>query len=180
MLQPLVVSTNSLASDEPGDVVFSVHSYISLVLEEGGSPADLHPDALGLRAITVLDEEVLNGGFSQFVYNTRWDEENNALIDATLERLGASDHLTYFRARRALVNSPAMSGALDDFFASDYIGADAFRDSVDDDAYFAIEPDLTTLIATWVRAHPDAVPHSIDEMFARAESLVGHPIDREG
>lgn len=177
--QPLVASVNSLDGTDDSAVVFSVVSYVNVVLAEGGDESDLHTDALGLYAVDHFHGQVLNGGFSQFVYNSGWNDAMNHDIAETLLKIGAHEYLAYFTQRREFVNSPDVAAGLDEFFRSDYFGENAFRDSLNDDAYFEISADLGALMAQWVRSHPDLQPHTIDEMFERAEAIVGHPIERE-
>lgn len=174
----IVVSENSFNDADPTTVIYSCGSFLRLVLEEGGDQDDLHPDALCSFAVSYFLDEVNNGGFSQFVYNTGWDGDLVADIAAGLAAMGASDHLAWFNARREFVDSPQISRGLPAFFASEYFGENPFRDSLNDDSFFEIETDLAAINAAWLRSHPDLVVVSIPEMFTRAEAIVGHPIER--
>ncbi len=93
-----------------------------------------------------------------------------------------SEHLAYFSRQRERLASPDVAAGLEDFYASQYFGENAFRDMLnEDDEFFDINrrEDLIAYNSTFLRNHPDLIPHSIDEMFVRAEAIVGHAIDRE-
>lgn len=178
MPHPLVLSHAALASDDDTKVVFSCVSYGTVVLEEGGSESDLHDAVLRIRAIEIFGQQVSNGGFSQFVYNTAWGDDLRLWVGEGLEWIGATEHLAYFRAQSAKVEAVRAEGRLDEFLDGSYFGKNPVRDELNDRSYFDIDADLVALSAAWLRNHPDVVPHTIDEMFERAEGIVGHPISR--
>lgn len=177
-MSQIVVSENSFNDADLTTVIYSCASFLRLVLEEGGDEDDLHPDALRSFAVSYFLDEVNNGGFSQFVYNTGRHVDLLADIAAGLAAMGAEDHLAWFNARREFVDSPQISQGLSGFFASEYFGENPFRDSLNDDSFFDIEADLVAINAAWLRSHPDLVVVSIPEMFTRAEAIVGHPIEQ--
>lgn len=176
---PLVISTSSLAGDDAYAVVYSNLSYVNVVLEEGGAEEDLHPDSLLSYAVDFLHGQVRNGGFSQFLYNTRWNEGINARITQGLASMGATEHLAWFERRSAQVAEVLGTPELAAFLDGDYFGDDPFRDALDVDSALALDADLVALHSAWLREHPDLQPHTIPEMFARAEDIVGHEIHQE-
>jgi hypothetical protein len=185
----IIVSVGAVGSEDYYAIVQSAASFTRLVLEEGGTTDDLHPVQALSFCLDRYDGEVKNGGFSQYVYNTHLsetyfvaealrrmssDDDTDGLKDPEDRRV-AGEHVEYFA--RMLAKAEENPEKLETFYAGQYFGDDPFRDSLNDDAYYRLG-DLTELNSRWLRNHEDLQSHTLDEMYALAEAIVGHPIEK--
>lgn len=68
---PIIVSVERLADDDPSATVESNISIVNGMFERHFKASELHPDALRSYYLDYFAAQVDNGGFSQFVYNSR-------------------------------------------------------------------------------------------------------------
>src|SRR5688500_13945964 len=98
LLSPdVVVSTRSMASDDPVGVVDSNISFVNLLFEDALLREDeMAREALCSYYVDYLHCQVQNGGFAQFVWNSRWRPELNGMVREGLEQMGAAEHVAAF------------------------------------------------------------------------------------
>jgi hypothetical protein len=122
--------------------------------------------------------QLANGGFSQFVYNSRWGQCVE-YVKAGFVAIGAVNHLRAFEnAAFALTNRLGEDG-LQRFLTGEYFGENAERDLLNEsDAEFLALEDTENLIdlnAQWLRSLPDLVaitPEEIaEEIQSRSQAL---------
>ena len=126
---PVVVSRESFDHPEPGAVVQSNIDVVNALSRALFRPDEISRDAWRSYYVDYYLSELRNGGFSQFVYNSEWDERVIALVVEGLACIGANRHLALFKQVESLV---ASSGAqVTAFLSSDYFGPNAERDRFD-------------------------------------------------
>jgi hypothetical protein len=176
----VVVTRESLADPEPRAVIQSNIEFINALFSEHVRQSEISRDALRSYYVDYYLCEVLNGGFSQFVYNSRWDPETIALVREGLARIGAPRHAELFGEGEALAT--ARPSRLQSFFRSAFFGTNKERDRLDEvnERFTAIEESesLEGLNASWLRSRPDliAVPErdmetEVRERASRIEDL---------
>src|SRR5262249_30209446 len=119
-----------------------------------------------------------NGGFSQFVYNSRRRPQTISYVRQGLIEMLGTRHLKLFDESAGLVSALGQQG-LDEFFASGYFGENTNRDNLSkvDKKFFALcdKEDLVALNAAWLRRHPKLIvlPRAriLEEIRRRASAL---------
>ncbi|MCG9791862.1 DMP19 family protein [Flavobacterium algicola] len=174
----IIISETAASSGNPQDIINSNISVINLMREEKIDDDLIHEDAIMSYYMDFYVSQCTQGNFAQFVYNSKWNMELNALIAEGLELLGAQKHLELFQAQCKKVNLMS-SVKRDKFFKSKLEGVNPIRDLINNDTFFEIEENLVELNASFLKDHPDTKVLSVDDMFALLEEFVGHEIKRE-
>lgn len=177
-LHAVVVSRESFESDDPYDLVDANIGFINALFEEFLRADEVPEDGLRSYYVDYYLAQVENGGFSQFVYNSAWNEQLLRYLQDGLKAIGAHQHLALFDEGARLVAELGPE-RLANFLASDYFGENPERDELNapDDAIFALaaKEDLTALNAAWLRGLPHLVVLSEEELRAevrrRGEAL---------
>ena len=176
----IIISQNSVNSKDLYDIVYSNVTVVNLLLDQGLEEKDLHKDALASYYADYYLAQVENGGFSQFVYNSRWQKIVNDRIAYGLEQMGATKHLDLFSTLRAKVD--AISGKeLELYYESEYFGDNEMRDTLnnlDDDKFFNLEENISDLNGIWLKTHKDVQILSIEDMFLAIEKISDTKIER--
>lgn len=156
----IVVLADSVDRDDPEVIVGSNVFFVNLLFEEYLRPDEIPSDALRSYYADYYLAQVNNGGFSQFVYNSRWVPLCVRLVREGLAAIGAVRHLEVFDRGANSVDS-FDSARLESYFASGYFGENPDRDDLNalNDAFMAVEKeeDLLALNAAWLRGHPGLV-----------------------
>jgi hypothetical protein len=157
----IVVLEPSVRHDDPGEIVGSNVWFVNALLDEYLSTDEIAPDALRSYYVDYYLAQVNNGGFSQFVYNSRWSPLVVRFVREGMRAMGARRHLEVFERGAELVSAfgPDRLGA---YFASEYFGENRDRDELNapNDAFSAAEgvEDLLALNAAWLRNHHQLCP----------------------
>jgi hypothetical protein len=176
--EAVIVSTDALESDDPYDLISSNIDVVNALLAEHLTHDEISTDALRSYYVDYFLAQLNNGGFSQFVYNSRWGECIDYITDG-FAAMGANKHLEFFEdAAQKMSERPGIEG-LKTFFGSEYFGENPERDILNEfnDGFFALEDveNLTELNAKWLRGHPNLVVLSRDEIAEeiqrRAEAI---------
>jgi len=178
----IIVSRQSFLSQDPYDVIQSNLSFVNYLLQEHFRPDELSRAALVSYYVDYYLSQVNNGGFSQFVYNSRWAPGVIDRVRGGLLGMKADRHLEVFEQGAALVASLG-DAALHDYFASEYFGDNPTRDMLNtvNDAFYAIgeAQDLIQLNAAWIRKHPDLVVLTIAQMKDEIDRRIARMVDRD-
>lgn len=178
----VVVSTESVDSDDPYDIVYSNIIFLNALLEEHFSHHQLSPDALRSYYVDYYLAQVNNGGLSQFVYNSRWEDNTVRYVREGLRAMGAVKHLDLFERNAAIVDR-ILTESLQTFLGSEYFGENKERDVLDanNDEFYELSKreDLIRLNAGWLRSLPSLVVKTPDEMKAEVERRSAGLPDRE-
>ena len=167
---PILVSQEALASEDPYDLIGSNIFMVNGLLDRHLDWAEIAVDALRSYYVDYFVSQLHNGGFSQFVYNTRWGAAVEYLEDG-LAAMGATRHHAQIeQAAQKMEDRPGVGG-LRRFFASDYFNENAEREILNEltGRFLALqdEEDLTQLNSTWLRNHLDRRATAIPDLTAR-------------
>ena len=173
----IIISQNSVNSKDLYDIVYSNVTVVNLLLDQGLDEEEIHKDALASYYADYYLAQVENGGFSQYVYNSKWQNIVNDRVALGLELMKATKHLDYFNKKRAVLDK-IPSEKLNDYFASDYFGDNDTRDELNDDVFYNLDESISDLNAIWLKNHTDTIILSIDDMFLALEKIVGKAIER--
>jgi hypothetical protein len=139
-------------------------------------------DAFLSFCVLLYEGEVRNGGFSQFVYNTKWDEQLVKGVEDGLRAIGATRHLELFEECAEILYHMSPEKVLQ-FMAGEYFGENEQRDILDGhfDRFLEIqeEEDLTALNANWLLSLPNLVVMSKDQMQQEIERRAAAVPDRK-
>lgn len=187
----IVVSQESMQSEDKYDVIYSNILFVNLIreeaddeneddeIEEESKIDELIPhDAFLSYYVDYYLSQYENGNFSQFVYNTGADFEVIDWIVEGLKKMGSTEHLALLQ-KQVEVLEAMDEVVLEAFIESDYFGANPIRDLLNNDSFFTLKEDLIDLNATWLKAHPDLLVLSTDEMYDYAEELLDKKIERD-
>lgn len=177
----VVISRESLASEEQRAVIESSVAFVNSLLK-----AHLRADEISLNAwrsyyVDYYLAQIENGGFSQFVYNSKWEGRVVEFVRGGLKAMGARHHLALFEEGESLVTS--FGARLRAFFSEAYFGTNRNRDRLDaiTKRFYKLNEaeNLENLNAVWLRSLPDLEILSEGEMLqAMAVRAAGVP-DRE-
>jgi hypothetical protein len=71
---------------------------------------EMPPKVIHVSRVNFLVGEVLNGGFLQFVHNSKWDKNFLAGVRGGLAAIGAKEHLAVFEGASRLIDEAYASG----------------------------------------------------------------------
>lgn len=174
----IIISETAVKSENPQDIVNSNISVINLMREEKIDDDLIHEDALLSYYLDFYASKYTEGNFSQFVHDSGWNKELNELIEEGLALIGAEKHLELFKeqSRKLRLQSTIKLGK---FLKEKPNTPNAFRDLLNNNAYFELDENLVELNAAFLKSHPDTEVLSVDEMFKTLEEFVGHEIKRD-
>src|SRR3970282_876484 len=173
----IIISETAFKNDNHQDVIHSNISVINLMREEGIDDDLIHEDAIMRYYLDYYTAQCTEGDFAQFVYNSGWDKELNELIEEGLALVGAERHLEFFQQQSKKVRLMS-SVKLNKFLKGRLEGVNPTRGLLNAQPFSAVEEDLVTLNANFLKSHPDFEVMSVDDMFAVLEEFIGHEIKR--
>ncbi len=179
----IVVLKASVTHDDPGEIVGSNVWFVNALFKEYLTADEIAPDALRSYYVDYYLAQMNNGGFSQFVYNSRWNPLVVQLVREGMRAMGAKRHLQVFERGAKLVEEIGPD-RLRAYLASAYFGENPDRDELNalDDEFTAAEEveDLLALNAAWLRKHPKLCPLPTEEDMRREARRRGEALpDRE-
>lgn len=166
----IVVLQASVTHDDPGEIVGSNVWFVNALFDQYLTADEIAADALSSYYVDYYLAQVNNGGFSQFVYNSRWSPLVLRLVRKGMLAMGAKRHLEVFERGAKLVEAFGPD-RLRAYFASEYFGENPDRDELNapNDEFSAVEEveDLLALNAAWLRKHPRLCPLPTEEDMRR-------------
>lgn len=173
----VVVSAESMNSDDIRATIESNIDFVNSLFEELLNLSEISHDAILSYYVDYYLAQMNNGGFAQFVHNTRWKPEVIALVKEGLQQIGATQHTDLFAKGEALVT--AGKTKLASFFSSGLFGENAERDRLNgiNENFYEIEQEesLERLNANWLKARPGLIVVAEDriqqEVTRRALSI---------
>lgn len=168
----IVVDESAVDSTDPDyDIVQANIDFLNDLLARHIRFDEMSQEALRSYEVDYYLAQMENGGFPQFVLNSRWHVDSVRLIREGLAAIGAKKHLALFEEGGRLVDSLG-EARLKKFLATtihDY-GKSAERAALEaiDGRFFALDKteDLRGLNRAWLRAHPALAPASADRIAA--------------
>src|SRR5689334_8986989 len=94
----VVISESSIASEDPNDIVGSNIDFLNALFAEHLTSDEVSDDALRSYYVDYYLSQMNNGGFSQFVYNSKWKDRVNELIRDGMLAMNAVRHLQAFQS----------------------------------------------------------------------------------
>lgn len=180
--QSVVVSKNSIESDDPYDIVYSNITFLNALLQEHFRHEELAQNAVRSYYVDYYRGQVDNGGFSQFVYNSGWEPATIRFVREGLKLIGAAKYLGLFNESASIIDRIGPDG-MEKFFKSEYFGENYERDmlnSLDEKFYHLSEQeDLIKLNSEWLRNLPELVVKTTEQMKAEVERRAAALPDRE-
>jgi hypothetical protein len=156
----VVVSDESFQDEEPASIVASNIDFVNSLLDGQFKAEELSANALRSYYVDYFLCQVENGGFSQFVYNSRWNPKVIELVHEGLSAINARLHLDVLEEGMNQVEELGEAG-LEAYFASEYFGENEVRDDLNEPNDRFVEAskseDLFVLNAAWLRQRPDLV-----------------------
>jgi len=163
--QSIIVSDLSFANTaDPFDILSSNNGFVHALLRGYLRREEISHASLLLYDIGAYIGEVNNGGFSQFVLNTRWSDTIYKNIEEGLIAIGADRHLSLFLdslSRAKKLDRQRLAAFLKDGYSmepevekGEIIDALNLNDSAFYDLEKTPDANLTTLAAAWLRRHP--------------------------
>lgn len=178
----VVVTDTSFQSDDSYQIVESNIYFVNALFEEYLTEEEVPRDALRSYYVDYYLAQVNNGGFSQFVYNSRWNPQLIAFVRDGMRAIGAKRHLELFEENARFVERFGQD-RLEEYFGSEYFGENQDRDDLNapNDRFFEVEKqeDLLALNATWLRTHPKLVVLTTEQMRAEIRRRGQAISDRE-
>lgn len=177
-LKSLIVSRRSFDSPEAYDIINSNITVVNLLRCEGYPDIMIPTVAIQSYWVDFYRAQMVNGGFAQFVFNSRWNPDIVAAVNDGLAKMANPAHVAYWKARAAVVES-LPSRDLATFIAGPFFG-DPLVPELDDSAFFDVHRDqnLVEANSAFLRAAPSLQPLSIEDMYTALEVAVGRPIER--
>jgi len=172
----IIISENAFNSTDPQDIINSNIAVINLMREEGVKDEDIHEDALTSYYLDYYTTQVNDKGFANFVYNSKWTEDLNTILEKAFEKVGSQEHLDFFLAQTEKID--ALTNKEFDGFMDQEFGKSPVKEKLDNDTYFEIPQGLVALNANWLKNHPDLKVLSIDAMYTELEKFIGKKIER--
>jgi len=177
------VSDVSFASETPEDIVSSNITFVNALFGEHFREEEIARDALRSYYVDYYLAQVNNGGFSQFVWNSKWSPPLIGLVREGLCAMKAVRHFKLFNESAALVDRMGPD-RLRGYLLRDYWGTNPDRDALDaaHDGRFAelsSTEGLIALNAAWLRSLPGLQVKTSEEIRAEIERRVATLPDRE-
>lgn len=164
----VIVQKAAVGGDEPYAIIQSNINYINALRKALIYPTEISRDAQRSYYVDYYMAQIKNGGFSQFVYNSRWNDFTITLLREGLQAMGASEHLERFNTAAEAVEALGPE-ALNTYFERAYSGANPVRDRLNDIGadLLSPEPSLLELNSKWLHSLPTLQALSVEEMEAQ-------------
>lgn len=176
-LDKIIVSEKAFKSKQPYDIVYSNITVVNLLRDEGIEDEYINEDALASYFADYYQDQYKNGGFSQFVWNSRWQPAINESIKKGLEQMSAEQHLALFLLQCQKVEA-LTKAELEKFLQNDYFDENETINKLDNDLFYSIDEQIIGLNADWLKTHPKLQVLSIEDMFLEVEKFIGRKIER--
>lgn len=174
------VSKKAYNSEDHNDLISSNISFINVLVEEGWGYEKCNINAVQSYFVDYYLEQMNNGGFSQFIYNTQGDDYVYKSVEKGLEMITATNHLNLFKMQLQIWEQLSDSDK-QKYLASQYFGGNTIRDLLDEklDGYFLLEDEnLLELNYQYLHSYPKLNILELEQMYQVAEAIVGHKITR--
>lgn len=180
-VKKVYVLDTAFDSSDPYDIVYSNVRFLNGLLERHLNNAELCPQALTSYHVDFYFAQIQNGGFSQFVYNSRWDPAVVADVGKGLRTIGCSQHAKLFRKCEALL-AQFPEGQLEAYLKGEYFGENPVRDELN--SYGSqinglSSEEIVTRNAAWLRKLRNLTVLNQEDFQAAIEHFAALPPDRE-
>ncbi len=161
LIDKIYMSQEALNSDDDYSVIWqninNVNNYRSNIIKE----EEILTDCLYSYYVDYYLAQVNNGGFSQFIYNTNWNEQIVNYVKDGLQLMNATQHLKLFECVIEIINTSLPREVLDELLQEDYwwnADINPFKKTLDttfDNAFFELKKteDLIKINSQWLKNH---------------------------
>jgi hypothetical protein len=182
-MEHVVVATESAVDDDPVSIVESNIHFVNLLRQEGLLVLpEINVDALRSYYVDFFEAQLHNGGFSQFVYNSRWNPREIEFVTDGLREMGAVQHLRFLTGEAVRV-ADLGTRKLQKFLDGDYFSKSRTRDKLDANNHRFFEAqtgeNLRALNAGWLKNLPHLMVLPQDGMAEEMTRLSSALPDRE-
>ncbi|WP_432729976.1 DMP19 family protein [Variovorax sp. W6] len=173
----VVVSQESLADSDASAVIESNVSFVNALRSEYLRQEEISRNAWLSYYADYYLRQVENGGFSQFLYNSKRAEPGMTFVRQGLDAIGARRHLALLKEGESLADS--LGSRIRKFFSSGYFGKNTERDRLDviTERFYRLNEteNIEQLNAAWLKSNPKllAIPHAAmrEQVELRARAL---------
>jgi hypothetical protein len=95
-IHDVIVSRGAYSSADTYDLINSNITVVNLLRDERFPDELIAPDALHSYWVDYYRAQMRNGGFSQFVYNSKWSVDVVNHVGAGLRAMNVPSHLAYW------------------------------------------------------------------------------------
>lgn len=169
----VIVSHESFEREDPEYIIDSNVSFVNHLRRRLVTIEEIPLEAVKSYYVDFYYEEINNGGFSQFAYNSRMSQENLQLVKTGLSAVGAWKNLSLLTEFENFFESlPAENK--ENFLKGEYFGDNQARDCLDSFSKLIDSgtENMFQLNAIWLRSLPNLIALSIEEMKIEAERRV--------
>lgn len=182
ILKQIVLSQESVNSDDAYDAIYCNIEFINNLLAEQVRYSEMCDDALKSYFVDYYLAQVNNGGFSQFVYNSGWDSGLLDFVEQGLQSMQATQHLTLLnKVKTQIANLNEKDFA--EFLEGSYWDSENFIKSLDvlADEFYALndKEDLIKLNSAWIKALPATKVLAEEALATEATHLADLITDKE-
>ncbi|WP_237055814.1 DMP19 family protein [Microbulbifer sediminum] len=182
ILERPIITKSSLEDQDPYSVIGANIDFVNALLRNHVRLDEICLESLKSYYVDYYLAQVNNGGFSQFVYNSNWD---NLMIDLILEGLsdmGAFKNLKLFKKSAQIVSS--MSGVnFERFLDGEYFGSYLQIGHLNkfDDRFFDLQKTecLIKLNSDWLKSLPSLILIESNERNTYLKRLIDEIPDIE-
>ncbi len=161
LVDKIYMSQEALNSDDEYSVILqninNVNEYLGTLAKE----EEILDDCLYSYYVDYYLAQVNNGGISQFIYNTNWNEKVVNYVKNGLQEMKATQNLKLFNGIIEIINTSLTKELLDTLLQEDYwwdAEINPFKDLLDklDDNFFALKKteDLIKINSQWLKNNP--------------------------
>lgn len=171
--EDVVVSDADFAFEEDWGIVSGNINFVNALRHECVYVEEISSDAMRSYNVDYYLAQVNNGGFSQFLYNSKWSPAIVASVREGLLAIGAAEHLKLFEEAVAIVEriGPEDLQKFIGGWYGDTLDICAELDATCTSRFYELDKSerLTRLNAAWLRSLPALRVATLDEIKAEVE-----------
>jgi hypothetical protein len=180
--ESIVVSKESYEAEDEYEIILSNIDFINALKSGYVYEAELSIDSLLSYYVDYYQDQLGNGGFSQFVYNTGWNVEAVKMVRLGLLEMNAVENLSLFDKAAGILDKLGQ-GRIAEYLESEYFGTNAERDILDsfDDEFYDLQEveNLIHFNHVWLKHHPKLKVMTSTEINAAIKKITDTIPDKE-
>jgi len=182
ILEQVIVTQESFENEDSYEVIGANIEFINTLFRNYVRRDEICIDSLKSYYVDYYLAQVNNGGFSQFVYNSDWDDFMIGLILEGLGDMGAHKNLNLFKKSAKIVSGMSKKN-FERFLEGEYFGNYLQIDHLNkfDDRFFELQEieNLIQFNSSWLKSLPTLKVIHSDEMNIYLKSLIDKIPDKE-
>jgi hypothetical protein len=167
----VVLASAVTEESDPSGMVESNVAFVNMLFEEYLKAEEISQDALRSYYVDHFLAEYENGGFSQYVYNTRWEPTVISYVREGMKAMGAKRYLKAFEKGAKLVDAVGKE-KLEAYLDGGYFHNGDEEENEDPVDWEVVEEainkagdaeDIAELHGAWLRKHPHLILMQTEE-----------------